>query len=89
MKMRKRALGMSLGIVWGVFIFWVTLWAAARGHGHTLSLLKGYYLGYSVSYVGAMAGLGWGFVHGFIGGVLIAFFYNFFSRVFYGSVESP
>ncbi len=83
MELRKRALGMALGIVWGVSIFLVTIWAVARGHGQTFSQLGGYYLGYSVTYVGAVIGLIWGFIHGFIVGVLIAWLYDFFCRVFY------
>ncbi len=83
MELRKRALGTALGIVWGVSIFLVTIWAVARGHGQTFSQLGGYYLGYSVTYVGAVIGLIWGFIHGFIVGVLIAWLYDFFCRVFY------
>jgi len=83
MILRKRALGMALGIVWGVSIFLVTIWAVARGHGQTLTQLEGYYLGYSVTYVGAVNGLMWGFIHGFIAGVLIAWLYDLFCKVIY------
>ena len=85
MKLRKRALGMALGIVWGLSVFVVTIWAVAAGQGQTLSKLGGYYLGYDVSFVGAFVGLVWGFLDGFIGGVLIAWFYDVFCKVFYKS----
>ena len=88
MTLRKRALGMALGIIWGVSIFLVTIWAVARGHGETLTLLGGYYLGYSMTYVGAVIGLIWGFIHGFIAGVLIAWLYNMFSKTFYEAGET-
>ena len=41
---------MALGIVWGVSIYLVTIWAVARGHGQTLAQFEGYYLGYTVTY---------------------------------------
>ena len=88
MTLRKRALGMALGIIWGVSIFLVTIWAVVRGHGETLTLLGGYYLGYSVTYVGAVIGLIWGFIHGFIAGVLTAWLYNMFSKTFYKAGET-
>ena len=87
MEVRKRALGMALGIIWGVSIFLATLWAIGRGHGETLTQLEGYYLGYSVTYVGAVIGLIWGFIHGFIAGVLTAWLYNMFSKTFYKGSE--
>lgn len=83
MTLRKRALGMSLGIIWGLSVFLATIWAIVRGHGQTLTLLEGYYLGYSVTYLGALIGLIWGFIHGFIAGVLIAWLYDLFCKVFY------
>ncbi len=88
MELRKRALGMALGTIWGVSIFLVTMWAVVRGHGETLTLLGGYYLGYSVTYVGAVMGLIWGFIHCFIAGVLTALLYNMFSKTFYEAGET-
>jgi hypothetical protein len=85
MNLRKRALGLSLGVVWGLAVFVWTILATVRGMGKTLSLLGGYYIGFSVSYLGAFVGLVWGFVDGFICGVLIAWFYNLFCKMFYKS----
>jgi len=77
--MRKLALGLSLGIVWGSAVLITTIWATAGGRGLTLSRLNAYYIGYSVSYVGALIGFCWAFLTGFIAGILIALFYNLFS----------
>jgi hypothetical protein len=85
MTLRKRALGMSLGILWGLSVFLTTIWAIAGGHGATLAQLQAYYFGYSVTYLGAFIGLIWGFVHGFIAGVLIAWLYDLFCKAFYRS----
>jgi hypothetical protein len=85
MNLRKRALGLSLGIVWGLAVFVLTILATMRGMGRTLSILGGYYIGFSVSYPGALVGLIWGFVHGFVAGVLIAWFYDLFYKAIYKS----
>ena len=85
MILRKSALGLSLGVVWGLAVFVVTLLAIMRGIGHTLGLLGVYYLGYTVSYLGSVVGLVWGFVNGFVGGVLIAWFYDLFCKILYKS----
>ncbi len=60
------------------------MWATTRGHGENLRSLRAYYLGYSVTYLGAFIGLGWAVVHGFVAGVLIAWFYDLFSKILYG-----
>lgn len=83
MTLRKRALGMSLGTLWGLVLFSATLWATIQDRGATLILLRGYYPGYTVSYGGAFIGLVWGFVSGFVGGILIAWFYEIFCKAFY------
>jgi ribose/xylose/arabinose/galactoside ABC-type transport system permease subunit len=85
MNLRKRALGLSLGVVWGLAVFVVTILATMRGRGDTLLLLRGYYPGFTVSYLGSLVGLVWGFVNGFVGGVLIAWFYDLFSKILYKS----
>ncbi len=81
MNLRKRALGLSLGIVWGLLVFLATLWAAFQGRGATLRVLNSYYIGFSVSYPGAFVGLLWGFVNGFLVGLLIAWLYDLFCRI--------
>jgi len=88
MNLRKRALGLSLGIIWGLAVFITTILAIIRGRGFTLQALGGYYPGFTVSYLGAVIGLIWGFVNGFIGGVLIAWFYDLFCKALYKAEPS-
>jgi hypothetical protein len=85
MKIRVRALGLAVGIVWGLGIFVATLWAAAVGRGRTMELLNGMYLGYTISFGGAFVGLIWGLVTGFMSGALIAWMYNMFHKMLYKS----
>ena len=81
MKLNKLALGLALGIIWGLTILVATLWVVfAKGEGAHIILLSRFYLGYTVSIFGAFIGLVWGFIDGFIVGWLIAFFYNLFSK---------
>ncbi len=79
MQLNKTALGLALGILWGGTVLLATLWVIFRGGGEHLFLLKQFYLGYSLSYVGAIVGLVWGFVDGFLGGWVFAWLYNRFA----------
>ncbi len=85
MSLRKRALGFSVGAVWGLAVFVMTILATMRGRGSTLAVIGGYYRGYSVTYLGSLVGLVWGFVNGFIAGILIAWFYDLFCKWLYKS----
>ena len=85
MKLRVRALGIAMGIVWGLTIFVATIWSSALGGGKTLSVLSTYYFSYSVSFGGAILGLIWGFINGFIVGAVIAWLYNTLSKAIYKS----
>lgn len=81
MELRKRALGISIGLVWGLSVMVITWILLLRGAtGETISKLSKIYLGYSFSWVGSIIGLLWGFVDGFIGGFLIAWFYNIINK---------
>lgn len=81
MEIRKRALGLSLGLIWGLTILLGTWWLLIFGHkGEIMSKLSLFYFGYSFSWGGAVIGFLWGFVDGFIAGVLIAWFYNMFVK---------
>ena len=79
MQLNKTALGLSIGILWGVSVFLATLWIFWRGGGEHLVLLNKFYLGYSVTYLGALVGLVYGFVDGFIGGWILAWLHNRFA----------
>ena len=84
MELRKRALGMALGLVWGLTIMLSTWWLLIGGYrGDIISKLSQFYIGYSYSWGGAVIGFVWGFVDGFIGGVVIAWLYNFISIKIY------
>jgi hypothetical protein len=89
MELRKRALGMALGLVWGLAImfgtWWLLLWDSP---GDIVSKLSSFYIGYSYSWGGAIIGFFWGFVDGFIAGVLIAWFYGVFSKMIYKTKPS-
>ena len=89
MELRKRALGLSIGLVWGLAImigtWWLLLWGSP---GEIVSKLGSFYIGYSYSWGGAIIGFLWGFVEGFIAGVLIAWFYGVFSKMIYKTKPS-
>ena len=89
MELRKRALGLSLGLVWGLAILLGTWWLLIWGYkGELISKLSQFYIGYSYSWGGAAIGFIWGFVDGFLAGVLIAWFYDIFSKMIYKTKPS-
>jgi hypothetical protein len=81
MRIGKRALGLSVGLVWGSAVLLITWWLLIiESPGRTISKLSLVYYGYSFSWGGALIGFLWGLLDGFIAGVLIAWLYNFFSN---------
>lgn len=80
MKLDKKALALTSGIIWGLMVLVMTLWVIWRGGGTTLVLLQQFYFGYSISYLGAIIGLIYGFVNGFICGWIFAWLYNCFVK---------
>ena len=84
MELRKRAFGLSLGLVWGLIILLGTWWLILIGSpGITVQMLGKFFIGYAYSYEGALIGFIWGFVYGFIVGFLVAWFYGMFSKKLY------
>ena len=84
MGFRRRALGLSLGLVWGLTILLCTWWFILfKKQGEIFGKLNEIYLGYSISWGGSFIGFLWGFVDGFIAGVLIAWLYGVFSKMLY------
>jgi hypothetical protein len=83
MKLRVRAMGLTLGVALGLAAFVATEWAVFEGRGSTIGLLRGYFAGFSVTLGGAFLGFIWGFVYGFILGALVAWLYNTFCRALY------
>ncbi|HSS65474.1 MAG TPA: bacteriophage holin [Gammaproteobacteria bacterium] len=79
MRLNAKALGLALGILWGLSVFLATGWIILMGSSaDALAELGVFYIGYEISWTGAVVGLGYGFVDGLIGGVLLAWIYNAF-----------
>ncbi len=79
MRLNAKALGLALGILWGLSVFFATGWIIfIDSPGDTLAKLGAFYVGYEVSWTGAFVGLAYGFSDGLIGGVLLAWIYNAF-----------
>lgn len=79
------ALGISLGTLFGLIIFFATNILIIKGGdivGPNLVLLNQYFIGYEITYTGSLIGLLYGFVSGFILGWLIAFLRNFVVAVY-------
>ena len=79
MRLSKGALGLSLGLVWGLFVLLATWWLIindSSSYHFYMSKLGTFYLGYEVGFVGSIIGFMWGFANGFIAGFLIAWIYN-------------
>jgi hypothetical protein len=91
MKFSRGAFGISLGLVWGLFILLATWWLAfidSNSYHFYMSKLSTFYLGYEVGLVGGIIGFIWGFVDGFIAGFLIAWIYNTIRPKFRKYIES-
>jgi hypothetical protein len=77
MKLSVKALALTSGILWGVFVCLATLWLLVMGYeGRLISQLDHFYLGYTFSVAGAFVGLAWGFVDGAVCGAIFAWLYN-------------
>lgn len=81
MEIRKRALGIAFGTVWGLAMLLGTWWILIIGaKGDIFSKAGVFYLGYNLSWLGGLIGFIWGFVYGFIAGVIIAWMYNLVNK---------
>ena len=78
MKLNPLRVGISCGLVWGIFLFFLTLVAVSfPPYGNLfLKAIASVYPGYSVTLPGAVIGLAYGFTDGFFGGVIFAWVYN-------------
>lgn len=80
MKISAKALGLSLGIMFGLSVFITTILAIYTGYlQHWAELLLGVYPYYELTLLGSFVGLIWGFLDGFICGVVLAWIYNVFA----------
>jgi hypothetical protein len=89
MEIRKRALGLAMGLLLGLAMMLGTWWLLFfDAPGGVISSAQGFFIGYTYSFVGGLIGFFWGFVWGFIAGVLIAWLYNLFSKILYKTKPS-
>ena len=74
-----KALGLALGLLFGLDIFFATNWLVLKGGepvGPHLGLLSQYFIGYEVSFLGSFVGFAYGFALGTLSGALIGWIYN-------------
>jgi hypothetical protein len=78
MKLKPFALGIALGLVWGVALF-ITTWVSIyTGYGKSFleAIPLSLYPGYCISLSGSLLGLVYGFLDGLISGTIIGWIYN-------------
>jgi hypothetical protein len=75
-KCSPNALGVAIGVLWAVYVFFCGITAMFGWGAALVSALSSLYIGYAPSIPGAIIGAIWGFVDGYIGGVVIAWIYN-------------
>ncbi len=76
-KLNVTALGLAMGILWGVGVALMALSAAWWGYGTAwVELLGSVYKGVAATGTGVFMGLLWGFADGFVCGALLAWLYN-------------
>ncbi len=83
-RLNAKLLGVVLGILIGAGLFLATLILVIKGGhnvGQNLSLLRNYFPGYEVTYLGSLVGFFYGFLVGFIIGGVFGAVYNKVARV--------
>ncbi len=81
-RLSRLGLGLSLGVIWGVYVLVMGLLAHHFLIGTAFVTAMGaLYTGYEPTVMGSIIGGLIGFVDAFIFGVLIAWFYNIFSGI--------
>ena len=71
--------GVAWGLVAGLALFLATNFLLLKGGrvvGPHLSLLRQFFVGYEVSFVGSLIGFAYAFVCGFVAGYLVSLVYN-------------
>jgi hypothetical protein len=71
--------GVAWGLVAGLALFLATNFLVLKGGrvvGPHLSLLRQFFIGYEVSFVGSLIGFAYAFVCGFVAGYLVSLVYN-------------
>ena len=80
MKLNAVKFGIAAGLVWGIYVFAISLIAET---GYALGLVQALgqlYIGDSASLGGAFLGFIYGFLDAFIGFYLIGLFYNMMTK---------
>lgn len=76
-KVDAKALGLTLGIVWGAAMFLLGLMVIFFDWGAGwVNLMSSLYIGYKASFLGSIVGGIWGFIDAGIAGVIIGWLYN-------------
>ena len=76
-KLDAKALGLTLGIVWGMAMLLLGLIAMFSNRGTAwIELMSSLYIGYKATLLGSIIGGAWGFVDACIGGIIVAWLYN-------------
>lgn len=78
--LNKKVLGLTFGILWALWLLFMTLWVMVSGGGNHLSLLGQFYPGYAITPLGALLGIIYAFIDGFLFGWLVGWFYNKLSK---------
>ena len=79
-RLRAVVVAVVTGMVAGFGLFAATAWLVIKGGptvGPTLGLLRAYYPGYSVTWIGSLVGFGYGALTGAALGWCVATLYNF------------
>ncbi len=83
MKLNVKAFALTVGLVWGIGLLFLTWWIILfDGATGEITMIGRLYRGYSISPVGSIIGLAWAFFDGFVGGAIFAWLYNFLSARF-------
>lgn len=83
-RLNAKLLGVVLGTLCGAGLFLATLILVVKGGhnvGQNLSLLRNYFPGYEVTYLGSLIGFFYGFLVGFLIGGVFGTVYNKVARV--------
>jgi len=84
MVMNAKAMGLVLGLVFGLIIFIATNWLVIKGGkqvGPHLSLLSQYFIGYRVTFCGSFIGFAYGFALGTMCGSMTGWIYNKIAKI--------
>jgi hypothetical protein len=79
MKLQVIPFALAGGTVWSLGLFILT-WMNILGYGESFTVIKSYYIGYSVTPLGSVIGAAWAFVDAGICCAVFALVYNLFAK---------